>query len=134
MNPANDLALSSSDATQLVPASFAEKAMASLMQLHTELMDEKERRVDLFRRLMEREQALAELKMYVKMLEEKAGAAAAPVPVTIQPPPPPTPPSAHPPPPAVPFVARTAPSVRASFQAPPRPLITKPIPDGWKTW
>lgn len=57
--------------TQAVPVGYAEKAMASLMQLHTELMEEKERRVDLFRRLMDREQALAELKMYVKVLEEK---------------------------------------------------------------
>jgi hypothetical protein len=58
----------------MVPASFAEKAMASLMQLHSELMDEKERRVDLHRRLMEKEQSLAELRMYVKLLEEKAAA------------------------------------------------------------
>ena len=70
-----DLLHFSSTATQLVPASFAEKAMASLMQLHSELMDEKERRVELHRRLMEREQALAELKMYVKLLEERQPAA-----------------------------------------------------------
>ena len=57
--------------SQLVPADFAEKAMASLMQMHTELMDEKERRVELFRKLMEREQVVAELRMYVKLLEEK---------------------------------------------------------------
>ncbi len=57
----------------MVPAGYAEKAMASLMQLHSELMDEKERRVDLYRRLMDREQALAELRMYVKLLEEKLG-------------------------------------------------------------
>src|SRR6185369_6663566 len=55
----------------LVPEGYAQKAMASLMQLHTELMDEKERRVELHRQLMEKEQALAELKMYVKLLEEK---------------------------------------------------------------
>ena len=135
MNPPNDpLALSSADASQLVPASFAEKAMASLMQLHTELMDEKERRVDLFRRLMEREQALAELKMYVKMLEEKV-AAPMPVPVVVAPAPVPTPPQpvAHPPPPAVPFVARTSPAVRASYPHPPRPM-SRPVHDGWKTW
>lgn len=60
----------------LVPAGYAEKAMASLMQLHTELMDEKERRVDLYRRLMEKEQAIAELRMYVKLLEEKVAAQA----------------------------------------------------------
>ena len=61
----------STQSSQLVPAPFAEKAMASLMQLHGELMDEKERRVDLFRRLMEREQSMAELKFYVKVLEER---------------------------------------------------------------
>jgi hypothetical protein len=55
----------------MVPIGYAEKSMASLMQLHTELMDEKERRVDLYRRLMDKEQALAELKMYVQLLEEK---------------------------------------------------------------
>ncbi len=67
----NDLLQYSNTAAQLVPASYAEKAMASLMQLHSELMDEKERRVELHRRLMEREQAIAELKMYVKLLEDK---------------------------------------------------------------
>lgn len=133
MNPSNDhLALSGQDASQLVPASFAEKAMASLMQLHTELMDEKERRVDLFRRLMEREQALAELKMYVKMLEDKVAVPAPPAPA-------PSPevavaaPVAHPPPPAVPFVSRTVPSVRSSYPHLPRPL-SRPVHDGWKTW
>lgn len=59
-------------AESLVPSGYAEKAMASLLQLHTELMEEKERRVDLYRRLMEKEQAIAELRMYVKLLEEKA--------------------------------------------------------------
>ena len=63
-------------AQSLVPAGYAEKAMASLMRLHTELMDEKERRVDLYRRLMEKEQALAELRMYAAMLEEKLSAQA----------------------------------------------------------
>lgn len=114
-------ALTTQAAAQLVPASYAEKAMASLMQLHSELMDEKERRVDLFRRLMEREQALAELKMYVKMLEEKAAASVvAPRPVVVAP--------VEPPPPVV---------------APPRPARQPPVPpriaarprvDGWKTW
>jgi chromosome segregation ATPase len=74
MNLTDPLALTASHAMS-VPASYAEKAMASLMQLHGELMDEKERRVELFRRLMEKEQALAELKMYVKILEERAGSA-----------------------------------------------------------
>ncbi len=123
----NELALSV--ASQLVPASYAEKAMASLMQLHSELMDEKERRVELFRRLMEKEQALAELKMYVKLLEEKAAAAVAPAPrepLRVAPRPPPSSPGPTfvPPPPAVPFVARSMPT---------RPP-SRPVPDGWKTW
>src|SRR5215831_20434055 len=59
------------DSYVMVPMGYAEKSMASLMQLHGELMEEKERRVDLYRRLMDKEQALAELKMYVRLLEEK---------------------------------------------------------------
>ncbi len=121
-------ALTTQPAAQLVPASYAEKAMASLMQLHSELMDEKEKRVDLFRKLMEKEQALAELKMYVKMLEEKMSPAVPVVPVVpvaaapsprpivmpVEPPAPPPPiaqPQRHPP------------------RAPNRPRV-----DGWKTW
>ena len=48
-------ALASAPTAQMVPGDFAEKAMASLMSLHSELMDEKERRVELYRKLMERE-------------------------------------------------------------------------------
>jgi hypothetical protein len=59
------------ESSAMVPIGYAEKSMASLMQLHTELMNEKERRVDLYRRLMDKEQALAEMKMYVQLLEEK---------------------------------------------------------------
>ena len=131
MNSQNELALAA--ATQQVPVSYAEKAMASLMQLHSELMDEKERRVDLFRRLMEKEQALAELKMYVKLLEEKAAAAVAPAPrepLRVAPRPAPSTPV----PPAVPFVARTAAAVRAPAAPHTRPLTSRPVPDGWKTW
>lgn len=120
MNPQNELALAA--VSQAVPVGYAEKAMASLMQLHSELMDEKERRVELFRRLMEKEQALAEMKMYVKLLEEKAAAAvAAPPrePLKVAPRPQPITP-----PPAVPFVARAAPL---------RPM-PRPDPVGWKTW
>lgn len=92
----------------LVPEGYAEKAMASLLQLHGELMEEKERRVELYRRLMEREQALAELRMYVRLLEERAAAAGVP------PAPPPSwsavgvrPPPAQPPvPPRVPGKSR----------------------------
>jgi len=54
-----------------VPVSYAEKTMASLLQLHTELMEEKERRVDLYRRLMEKEESVAELRYQVKLLEDR---------------------------------------------------------------
>ncbi len=123
-------ALTTQAAAQLVPASYAEKAMASLMQLHSELMDEKERRVDLFRRLMEREQALAELKMYVKMLEEKMAAApVAPTPIVMTPPEPPAQPQRTVPPPAHPERSRGA-------RVPPVPpqIASRPRVDGWKTW
>ncbi|GMU61670.1 MAG: hypothetical protein IT380_05735 [Myxococcales bacterium] len=125
--------LSTQAATQLVPAGYAEKAMASLMQLHSELMDEKERRVELFRRLMEREQALAELKMYVKVLEEKLTAApppraegAGPLPVAPVPPAPLTPP-----PPPMDARARTVAAVRPPV--PPR-VGVRLGQDGWRTW
>ncbi len=113
---------------QMVPGDFAEKVMASLMQMHTELMDEKERRVELYRKLMEREQTVAELRMYVKMLEEKlqpakVEPAVAPAPV------PPRPVEAAP--------QSVAPSahVRAPRVAPPSPpRVTRRHIDGWKTW
>ena len=118
-------ALTTQPAAQLVPARYAEKAMASLMQLHSELMDEKEKRVELFRRLMEKEQALAELKMYVKMLEEKMSpAVTVPTPAVAAPPRPivmPVEPPAPPPPIAQP--------PRVPPAAPNRPRV-----DGWKTW
>ncbi len=111
--------LTTQASAQLVPASYAEKAMASLMQLHSELMDEKERRVELFRKLMEKEQSLAELKMYVKMLEEKLVApAVTPRPIVMP----------HVEPPAPPRQARSAP-VPPRVPAAPRTRI-----DGWKTW
>lgn len=120
--------LSTHPAAQLVPASYAEKAMASLMQLHAELMDEKERRVDLFRRLMEREQALAELKMYVKVLEEKLAPPKPPEPVLARPPEPPRPPATPPPP------ARVHASVRPPPRPPVPPRVGAPIGDGWRAW
>jgi hypothetical protein len=105
------------------PASYAEKAMASLMQLHGELMDEKERRVELYRRLMEREQALAELKMYVKMLEERvAPAPVAHTPAVVGPVAQPAPVHARPPQPA-----------RPPSPAPVPPRIGQ-RPEGWKVW
>lgn len=114
---------------ELVPASYAEKAMASIMQLHQELMDEKERRVDLFRRLMEREQALAELRAYVTLLEQRAQPPAPVEPVPIAQVASPQPP----PPPAVPPVAPVvAPGRRPVAQV--RPAAAPPPGDGWKSW
>ncbi len=52
-----------------VPASYAERAMNSLMSLHSGLIAEKERTLDLTRRLMEARQGRAELESYVRLLE-----------------------------------------------------------------
>jgi hypothetical protein len=52
-----------------VPVTYAERAMNSLMALHGDLMSEKERALDLTRRLMEERQARAELEAYVRLLE-----------------------------------------------------------------
>jgi hypothetical protein len=126
-------ALANQVPAQWVPAGYAEKAMASLMQLHSELMEEKERRVDLFRRLMEREQALAELKMYVKVLEEKLAAAVPPrveVP-SVTPPAPQVPPTPVTPPPAAP--PRAASEVGLRPPVPPR-VGVRPAQDGWRSW
>lgn len=68
----------------LVPSGYAEKAMASLLRLHDELMAEKERHHTLLDRLMEKEQTLAELKGYVRLLEDKL-ARSTPVPCTDSP-------------------------------------------------
>ena len=126
---------------QLVPAGFAEKAMASLMQLHGELMDEKERRVDLYRRLMEREQALAELKMYVKLLEEKVAPPKAEAPAPVVAPAPPAQavarPVAQPPPPRPPSPPATPPRVEvsATIRPPVPPRVgSRPTSEGWKVW
>lgn len=138
-------------AESLVPAGYAEKAMASLMQLHSELMEEKERRVDLYRRLMEKEQSLAELKMYVKLLEEKVEAAK-----KVEAAPPPPPPEAPrpvqvakavipPPPPepsrplqvAQPVRAPSTPMPRVQSAPIPGPAFPKAQPrkmEDWKTW
>ena len=123
--------------SQMVPGDFAEKVMASLMSMHSELMDEKERRVELYRKLMEREQTVAELRMYVKMLEEKLAPAKQPEPVVQQ-----RhvhavmhPQAMHAQPveaakPAAPSAYARAPQV-----APPLPpRVARPKIDGWKTW
>lgn len=114
----------------MVPAAFAEKTMASLMQLHGELMEEKERRVDLYHRLMEKEQSLAELRMYVQLLEDRLG-------VTPKDPPPaqpkPRPVSAVPPENVVPLPPRMEAAPRRAPE-PPRPPPDRQRNDGWKAW
>jgi len=131
----------------MIPASFAEKAMGSLMQLHTQLMEEKERRVDLHRRLMEKEQALAELRMYVKLLEEKSGVNVA-SPSTPAPRPAPTPVASVAPAPAGPVVqVADSPKVAARPVTPLPPKMTPPRREpvraaagsaratfGWRSW
>lgn len=109
----------------LVPEGYAQKAMASLMQLHTELMDEKEQRVELHRQLMEKEQALAELRMYVKLLEEKVEQRPPPRP-RVRPVPPPPPASAKP-------AVAAKPKLKAVPRPPPPPPPARP-PDGWRSW
>lgn len=113
-----------------VPAAYAEKAMASLMQLHGELMDEKERRVELFRRLMEKEQALAELKLYVKLLEERAGVSPANTPTQ---PAEPRVAAVHRPMSAAPR-QEPAPRARQADPMPPVPPRVGQRPEGWKVW
>ncbi|MGQ0507208.1 MAG: hypothetical protein ACT4TC_18015 [Myxococcaceae bacterium] len=54
-----------------VPVGYAEKTMATLMQMHSEMMDEKERRMDVYRRLAHSEQTVAELRTYIQILEER---------------------------------------------------------------
>jgi hypothetical protein len=129
-----------------VPSGYAEKAMASLMQLHSELMDEKERRVDLYRRLMERDQVVAELRMYVKLLESKLPPR--PDPVTgamprAEEPAPERPAAASPPRDGTPRVAPAyvapqaprAPAFSAGFKPPPKPpAVNDARFDGWKQW
>lgn len=128
-------ALAQATPSAAVPQAYAEKAMATLMQLHTELMDEKERRVDLYRRLMEREQALAELRMYVKVLEERAEASKAaappvPSPVVAAPArvasPKPVPQKA----PVIPTPRRSAPATYVSVGA----RRGAAAPPGWRSW
>lgn len=139
--------------TGVVPAGYAEKAMATLLQLHTEIMDEKERRVDLYRRLMEKEQSVAELKMYVKLLEERLGQRT----VRKAPRPPPPPPRVislrvPPRPEPVASAPQEVPVDAKPAQVTPLRPMTKPLPpppppareqtprrrrsanDGWKSW
>ncbi|MBL8920749.1 MAG: hypothetical protein JNJ54_17935 [Myxococcaceae bacterium] len=126
MNPLDPLMLAAPSPLP-VPASYAEKAMASLMQLHGELMDEKERRVELYRRLMEKEQALAELKLYVKLLEERAG-------VKEVPPAPEPRAGGQRPFTVVPREDAVGASGRPVTPVPPVPPRVGHRPEGWKVW
>jgi hypothetical protein len=133
----------------VVPIDYAEKAMGSLMQLHGELMEEKERRVDLYRRLMEKEQTLAELRMYVKLLEDKVEKDKVAAPEREAPTPPAAParsPPRPPPPPRPLTLVRSAPipvpreRLVRHHPAPPPPPPARPpargfmAADGWKAW
>ena len=114
----NDLTLTANAA---VPQSYAEKAMASLMQLHNELMDEKERRVELYRKLQEREQAFAELKLYVQSLEERLGGNAR---------------AAQPQPRTQTSASVSGRVTERTHHTPPRPpnVAARAHEDGWKVW
>jgi hypothetical protein len=148
-------ALASPTPSQMVPGDFAEKAMASLMSMHTELMDEKERRVELYRKLMEREQTVAELRMYIRLLEEKLEPKPEPVAQVSRPQPvaapvrevhvsvTPVEPQPYPQqsaqPHPLPHYSREAVPVSAYTRepniAPPLPpRVARPKVDGWKTW
>ncbi len=138
--PLPDAALASAlnvppGAQGLVPSGFAEKAMASLMQMHGELMEEKERRVELHRRLMEREQALAEMRMYVQLLEDRLHASTQPAPAPASAPEPIAPVAAPVEASKAP-VPEAAPAPRAPAQAPRPPQASRAAKasDGWKVW
>lgn len=108
-----------------VPQGYAEKAMASLLQLHDELMHEKEKRIELVRALMEKEQALAELRQTVRLLEERARATEQTRgPSAAQPPESVVMPADSPPPPAA-----------APTRVPPKaPGVASPRRDAWRVW
>lgn len=132
-----DLAQAKAAGGHLVPVGFAEKAMASLMQLHGELVEEKEKRVALYRTLMEKEQALAELSMYVRVLEERLGVAAPAVPevpkqhVAPRRAPAPAPRESPRPQQPPPSPAPRAPAASTAPTAPTAPTVSD---EGWKVW
>jgi len=129
-----------------VPVSYAEKTMASLLQLHAELMEEKERRVDLYRRLMEKDEALAEMRYQVKLLEDRLrraeGLPPAPLPQVVAP-------VSAPPAPRVDAPVMVEPSVPAQVAATPvavTPKVASHVParvartvskvkrEDWRQW
>lgn len=104
----------------VVPVAYAEKTMNTLLRLHEDLVEEKERRIDLYRRLMDREQELAELRAYVSLLEGELArrdggeepAPAGPRPSAAEGAPPPA--TADSPPPAPPAGEATGPTAEAA--------------------
>lgn len=122
--------------------SYAEKTMASLLQLHTELMEEKERRVELYRRLMEKDEALAELRYQVKILEDRLRRAeGTPQPAQVDPAPVVAPAPQVPPPAEVPVATgmeaspAPVPAVRtSSVLAPSQVKVNRPAREGWRQW
>ena len=105
----------------MVPAEYAEKTMHSILRLHDELMDEKDKRMELVEKLSAREQALAEMAAYVALLEaqlESGGGRAA-------------------------WKPASAPKAQARPKAPPPPRAPPPPPkwegdadsvDAWVEW
>lgn len=138
----------SASADAVVPQAFADRAMASIMYLHRELAMEKDRAGWLYRTLLEREQALAELWAYVHALEAQAGLA--PPPTTAAFSAPPADLEVVPPPveeslevvaglaeAAADALEREAERVEAAPPSPPpAPPKAAPPPraDGWKVW
>lgn len=59
------------DSHAMVPMSYAEKAMSSIMHLHTEIMEEKEKRIEQERLATGQRQEIADLKMLVGVLEKE---------------------------------------------------------------
>lgn len=129
-------------ADSMVPSGYAEKAMASLLRLHDELMVEKEARLGLMQKLMEREQALAELKSYVRLLEARLGdeekRSLSRFEFAGTTPPPGEPPSAPTEPAPAGAAEEVAPGRSAEPSAPPtRPAVTSAETkqtEGWRNW
>ncbi len=104
-----------------VPMHYAERAMGTIMQLHGELMAEKERCIDLQRRLLSRDQTVAELEWYVRILEARLEGRFPEVP--------------RPEP-----LAKVTP-IRPDLKTAPEPPLEparaaagSPRPDGWRAW
>jgi hypothetical protein len=137
-------------AAEAVPASYAERAMNSLMKLHEELMGEKERRVELMRATFERDRAVAERDRTIAALRAQVEAlkrelermrqwkqprpgVKPPAPVQRAAPPPPVPPR----PVNTGDTERSVPGEPVALRAvlSVSPVLTgRPDPAGWKAW